>query len=1042
MPYVRSDTPFPVFGLTRVGVGSTLFHVKPAYAILSFLLALASVPAASAAVTVVSGNVYDNGKLTYSADPSLPAYNTEGYRNDYVMCWAAAASNVIEHWQDTYYDFHDTDAAPARGVQTGYTLPIGTDSLAVYDALLAGWTENSGYTYNAYSWWLKGGRYVESGSTLKDAASGGYYNDVFGTTLPTYAGGLENAPFYTTLPDYGVKVNMAAAESVLKKAFATKGQAVNLSVCHNDGTYRGMHAITCWGYEEDEQGHITGLLVTDSDDKNYGAVMLSAKEENGHVTVTNDRFGSWYSMGTYMIYDISYINTPDTAAATGEKVAQEAQQNMVSSIGAQVTQTCTLTQPASLEDSSLRIGGGKYEGSELTSAIIFTTTKDAHITISCSDPLNPQLHVADGAMALLNGGLTVNGGVVADGQLYIHGGDVSVTDARNADTGGGIHAETFVEMQGAGDITITGNKATPSTSTEVWYDYPVYGGGGIGSKDSFSIKSCGTVVIDNNSIEGVRVQGGGAYAMERAYIRDNASLSISGNSVKASHVLSSGGGLSAMYIELDRNRNTVFRGNTLTANNSSISHWDGPNSRDLEGTRAMGGALAVMFDSVGTSYLQPDGYSFIYAIPTLSLSGNRNVTFESNSVNAQYSSYRYSEEAQASGGALYLDTLYRASGSSAGSYGAKGVISNNKGIVLFTDNSVNATTTLVQGVARGGAVHLAKAAELEISGAEQEVQFIGNTATADKTAQGGAVYNEGTLRISGNKAVEFRGNSAKEGNDLYNAAGCTAELTWNDSLMMDDTGKSGHAVVNKGTLYLAADDGKEMTFINASVDSSAGKLVLGTDAEGTRKGNGKLNFTDGSKTKTMSIALPQNAVAEWEHISLSLGEISGTSAQGTVFNHAAVTADTDVTLRNLTLGTDSSVSVGSHTVTLSGVTIDLSGAAYAEETTTGGTLYLFDLQNMINCTLTLSDVTFDASGILSLQTGEGYAIGVDFGNDVTFTDGASAVLNLGENKTKQVALRSGVVFFGDTAAIPEPATGTLLLSALAALCGRRRRKTA
>lgn len=556
---------------------------------------------------MVSGNVYDNGKLTYSADSSLPAYMAEGYRNDSMMCWAAAASNVIQHWQDTYYTFHDAAAAPATGVQKGYTAPVGTDSLAVYDALLACWTESSGYTYNAYSWWLKGGRYVEAGSTLKDAASGGYYNDVFGSTLPTYNGGLKDAPFYTTLPDYGVKVNMEAAETVLKKAFTNKGQAVSLSVCHNNGTYKGMHAITCWGYETDEQGHITGLLVTDSDDKNYGAVMLSVKEENGHVTVTNDRFGSWYSMGTYMIYDISYIDTPDRAAATGATVAQRAQQAEVNSIGAQVTQTCTLTQSANFTNEPLRIGGGTYEGSELTSSIIFTTGKDAHISVSYSDPYNPQVHVADGAMALLNGGLTVQGGrwtqggVVADGQLYIHGGDVSVTGARNAESGGGIRAATLVEMQGAGNITITGNKATPSTSTEVWYDYPVYGGGGIGSKDSFSVKSCGDVVIDNNSIEGVRVQGGGAYAMERAYIRDNASLSISGNSVKASHVLSSGGGLSAMYIELDRNGNTVFRGNKLTANNSSISHWDGPNDRYLDGTRAMGGALAVMFDGVGTS---------------------------------------------------------------------------------------------------------------------------------------------------------------------------------------------------------------------------------------------------------------------------------------------------------------------------------------------------------------------------------------------------------------------------------------------------------
>lgn len=1047
-------------------MGSTLFHVKPAYAILSFLLALASVPAASAAVTVVSGNVYDNGKYTYRNLPNGIVPTSEKPYSDGAMCWAASASNAIQYWQDTYYEYA-AEGTPTGAQSKVYNSPEGTGVLNVYNTILENWSLSSGHPYNGISWWMQGGLYDTNSYSKPKDGTGGYYTSVFGTERPDSKAEdpLANASFYDYYQDKGSKEmhytrpGLEETKTTLQNAFATQGQAVLVGI-FSEKTYYS-HSITCWGYEMDDKGNITSLLVTDSDDKKYGVTVLNLTQGVGadgkvRTYLSTDRHNGIGAESECYINQLTYIATPQENG-----VAQKATANPVlEALSSSISTSSTLASSQSYTG-PINIQGARMEGSTVHNAIIFTSEEGAMMTINGNGYTTPLLTVGNGAVALLNGGLTVNGtnsgGVKADGHLYIHGGDVSITGCSSATSGGALYAsdvdanvdggrisgaQTYAEIRGAGNVTLSGNSSRTNRK-ESYYLYDA-GGGAVAAEDSFAIIGNGAVALNNNSATGLNTHGGAAYARYKATVRDNASVTMESNTVTASGRESFGGALAGMWVDLSNDGAVVLKNNRLVADNTNNNTWF---NGYLSGALAGGGAVAAhYFDFINVQDSKTQQY--VYTPASLHMDGNASVTITGNSISATYRGQNASyadESCYAHGGAIFLDSRHYTSHSSTGEVtegdiGAVGSLSHTAGDVLLDGNSaVSDSVQYKNDTARGGAVYIGNKAQFDMTDNRGNTIF-SNNSVSGSTAQGGAAYNEGTLRISGNKSVSFSGNSAAEGNDLYNAAGCTAELAWNDSLTVDDTGKSGHAVVNKGTLYLAADSDKSMTFINASVDSSAGKLVLGTDAEGTRRGNGKLNFTDGSKT--MSMALPQNAVAEWEHISLSLGEISGTSAQETVFNHAAVTADTDVTLRNLTLGTDSSVSVGSHTVTLSGVTIDLSDAAPAEETTTGGTLYLFDLQNMINCTLTLSDVTFDASGILGLQTGEGYAIGVDFGNDVTFTDGASAKLNLDGAKTQQVALRSGVVFFGDTAAIPEPATGTLLLSALAALCGRRRRKTA
>lgn len=100
------------------------FSVRLAARSVLLLLALLSAQAV-ADVTIASGNVYDVGKYSYRTVSGLPqAYN------DTAMCWAAAASNVIQYWQDTYGRYA-AQGTPQGANDTVYTQPAGTGALAV-----------------------------------------------------------------------------------------------------------------------------------------------------------------------------------------------------------------------------------------------------------------------------------------------------------------------------------------------------------------------------------------------------------------------------------------------------------------------------------------------------------------------------------------------------------------------------------------------------------------------------------------------------------------------------------------------------------------------------------------------------------------------------------------------------------------------------------------------------------------------------------------------------------------------------------------------
>lgn len=133
------------------------------------LLSLLAALTAQAAVTVstTTGHVYDVGKGSYSSDENVTD------KSDKELCWAAAASNLIQHWQDYYYKQHDTGETPPDGPnKNNYTSPTGTQYLAVFDAFRDNWKDAPGLASNGFQWWFLGKDKVAAASAAASTRKG------------------------------------------------------------------------------------------------------------------------------------------------------------------------------------------------------------------------------------------------------------------------------------------------------------------------------------------------------------------------------------------------------------------------------------------------------------------------------------------------------------------------------------------------------------------------------------------------------------------------------------------------------------------------------------------------------------------------------------------------------------------------------------------------------------------------------------------------------------------------------------------------------
>lgn len=309
---------------------------------LRWLIPLCLLPALPlpAAPTVVAGKVYDVGKLIYSTDG---AQKTVPRRNDRSMCWAAAGSNLLQHWQDVYYALRDADKNVPNGLAADIAVnPQGTAYLRIYRDFLEQWTDGSGLNLDAFVWYLQGGQAMLPApsaavlgrvSLLRDRESGAYYSRIF--TEPTQWHPGLNGPCgcfvdYGTTPGADMEFapkTLAELRRILDAMLQTEGQAGLLAFmvyersAEGDMVLKGGHAVSCWGYETDPAGELCALYLTDSDDRRLSAFRVNAQEVNGVIELTSDDPASGYAPSPdrrLVFCALSHINTPAAVAKQGK----------------------------------------------------------------------------------------------------------------------------------------------------------------------------------------------------------------------------------------------------------------------------------------------------------------------------------------------------------------------------------------------------------------------------------------------------------------------------------------------------------------------------------------------------------------------------------------------------------------------------------------------------------------------------------------------------------------------------------------------------
>ncbi len=1007
------------------------------------LLSLLAALTAQAAVTVstTTGHVYDVGKGSYSSDENVTD------KTDKELCWAAAASNLIQHWQDYYYKQHDTGETPPNGLNdNNYTSPTGTQYLAVFDAFRNNWTDAPGLASNGFQWWFLGKDKVDddaSGDLEENADPAGYYQGIFTDATSCYV-----QQELLTAADRRGRSQELCFRQTMNAALAKAGRGVSLGIYITDenGKIGSGHAITCWGYETNADGTLSAIYITDSDDYYYGATKVRVEvAEDGSLMLNSYDLASYNfnQQSKYFIGLMEYIDTPASIAQQSADLPSSITDGVVSS------NTC-LT--------------GTYEGTGLSVAkeVIFSGTSGSiTLTAPAEGNTGAGFIVEAGGMASLNDLTTLSAigfagaGMELKGYTYVTGAtDVKAEDNEDC----GIFNTAYLELLNCTAVSVTGNIQTDDNP-----DNEVLGGG-IANHRTLSMIDCGTVTLSDNTATGAISAGGGMLSLA-AVVEKNKNVIVTKNTVNGTE-LALGGGLYHFYINSISNNESV----TITENAVSVQESAAVDKKLI--LEAIGGGL------VQGAHSTED--------PQTLLEENGTLTISKNTATANGTGGSKDSEIYALGGGLAV--------LSSENHPSVVSITGNTNVVI-SNNTVTATAAQGKALAFGGGTFVGSNSSLIIQGSEghpQSVEIANNTASATYSG-GGAIYSEGKVDISGNTSVSITGNKANGGSAVFNAGDfslsgngevkvsgnqsggngavyngkdSTMEITWNGSVTFSENqykaplpGQEGATIsgsdfdiVNSGTLYLAADAGKNITLSSLGLHS-AGTTYLGCDAEGKTgagtlvvqgantvtsvftpaqvAGSSKLVYCSVSYNSITALADAEGALAPTaQGMTVTYSGADAYSIKGMALQDFAYVASggADLALTDTQVDSNCSFSVGSGTITLNNVEVLWT----IPEGYTTGLTYTLDLSTLFRCTVT-GDLSITLPGA---DTDDLFNAGYRY---ININFGEANVDSLGSVSVNNLKIVGGS---GSTSVyyIPEPATSLLTLLALALPALRRRRR--
>ena len=199
---------------------------------------------------------YDVNKKSTASTPT----------QDYMYCWAAVASNMIQHWQDCYV---------ASGRELPANIPNGKTSsrgyeLGIFDTFLDNWTgSGGGDPHVGIEWYFTGNGHTFQNYAKPNSNTGGYWSSEYASILDDLGTGFiaEELHCYS-----GWEYAQGGALKEFSRLVTSYLSGGSAGIVIQSGF---LHAITLWGAEVDALGIVTAVYVTDSDDADSAGAIVS-----------------------------------------------------------------------------------------------------------------------------------------------------------------------------------------------------------------------------------------------------------------------------------------------------------------------------------------------------------------------------------------------------------------------------------------------------------------------------------------------------------------------------------------------------------------------------------------------------------------------------------------------------------------------------------------------------------------------------------------------------------------------------------------------
>lgn len=229
----------------------------------------------------------------------------KSWNGDNSMCWAAAASNMLEWWQTVYVSAGNSLPENAPSGYVAGRENETTRQYQIFDYFIKNWSNAAGYVYEAIPWYMTGGTVDgflnNSASNLVSGAdSAGFFKNVYPTSADmaskqsgTWVGDLSVYEYGSGGSMSGNFSSLSEFSNLLIDSFSN-ASAVSMSVAlYNSLTGARMtgHAITLWGCDYDENGNVTAIHITDSDDSALQLKTIQISENESNEIVLDSYYG-------------------------------------------------------------------------------------------------------------------------------------------------------------------------------------------------------------------------------------------------------------------------------------------------------------------------------------------------------------------------------------------------------------------------------------------------------------------------------------------------------------------------------------------------------------------------------------------------------------------------------------------------------------------------------------------------------------------------------------------------------------------------------